>query len=80
MYKTTETSKKSGTSRNFVYTRRRAGARVIALTTTNEAVRLQEADYIATELGTLAIAPLSRDLRIDYPFSASKTASTASSV
>ena len=30
MYKTTEKSKKSGTSRNFVYTRRRDGARVIS--------------------------------------------------
>lgn len=59
---------------------RRAGARVLALITTNEAVRLQEADYIATELGTLAITPLSRDLRIDYPFSAAIAASTASSV
>lgn len=58
----------------------RAGARVIALTTTNSVDRLSDADYIAAELGALSVTQESDFLRIDYPASSARAASTASSV
>ena len=58
----------------------RAGARVIALTTTNSADRLVDADFIVPELGALSVAHDSDSLRIDYPASSARAASTASRV